>query len=145
MQRFTVILARLIWTFSAIGGILEMAIPEPDHPLSILHWCADFAIVATGILCWLSYPWAWMTAGVTGFLGLAYQVYVTVIIWLMMAGVHGIGEPNYRVSYGPIHISGFIAQMLMWGEPLFCLVVTVMFAYFGACRSDAKADAKNHA
>jgi hypothetical protein len=141
MQRLTVILTRLIWTFFALGGIREMIFPEPGHPLSILHWGADFAMVATGILCWLSYPWAWMTAGVTGLLGLAYQVYVTVLIWLMMAGVQGVGEPNYTVSYGPIHIRGLIAQIFMWGEPLFCLVVTCMFAYFGACKSDAK----NHA
>lgn len=145
MQRLTVVIARLIWTLSAVGVIWEMAHPQAEHPLSVLHGTANFAVIATCLLCWLSYPWAWMTAGVTGFLSLAYEIYVTVILWLIMSGIHGEGEPVYTVSYGPIHIRGLIAQMLMWGEPLFCLVVTFMFAYFGARRSDAKEDIKNHA
>jgi hypothetical protein len=138
MERAAIILARLYWTLSAVVTLSQMA---AGSTVSSLHWIADCATLVTCVLSWLSYPWAWMTAGVTGFLSLVYKVYVIVIIWLAFAGVNGVGEPTYTVSYGPIHIKGIIAELLWWGSPLFGFVVTSMFAYFGAGRSDAK----NHA
>ena len=133
MERITSILARLFWTFSAAVALYTVF---AGHTHSSIGWIIAGAALATCLLCWLSYPWAWMTAGAVGFLILAYQIYVVFILWLPSDS-----QTIFTVSYGPIHIRGFMAKILLWCDPLFGLVVTGIFTYFGACRSDAK----NHA
>lgn len=136
MERITTILARLFWTFSAAVSLYTAIV---GHTQSSISWIIAGAALITCALCWLSYPWAWMASGIIGFLILAYQSYVIIMFWLAFAGSGS--ETIYTVSYGPIHIKGFIAKTLLWGDPLFGFIVTGIFTYFGACRSDAK----NHA
>jgi hypothetical protein len=133
MERTIIILTRLYWTIAALLSLYNMGFS--GHPLSVLDWIGDCAVLVTSALCWLSYPWAWMTAGVVGFIILAYQSYVFIMLWLAFTGP---SETHYRLNYGPIHIEGFMATLLFWGEPLFGFVVTGLFTYFGAARSDAK-------
>ena len=136
MERATIILTRLYWTLIAIGSLQYLLFD--GHTPSIIGWVVSSAALVTFVFCWLSYPWAWMAAGIIGFIVLAYQTYVA--ITFLAATEYG-GWTNFTFSYGPIHTEGFVAKILCWGGPLFGFIITSMLAYFGARRSDAKTNA----
>jgi|SRR5215469_15819945 len=136
MERASIILARLYWTFLAILALYESNSAFAGHPRSILSWIAGCAVLITSGLCWLPYPRAWMTAGVIGFIILMYHGYQILMFWPVG------GDWSFTtLSIGPIHFHGLTARILWWAEPAFGFVFTFLLANFGAHRSDAKNNA----